>query len=577
MFSGWPLRHHGPPRNHKATRMDPTVPTRSTGSPTEAGAAMAALALATTACGGGGGGEAAAAPAPPPAQAAPTAAEASRFLAQAGLGATDDGIARVQAIGYAGWIDEQFALPQTQSHYDWMVARGYAVEANFNSFAGTDNTLWRKLLSAPDVLRQRVAFALSEIMVVSMAGLPVGWRGFLAAAYMDVLETHAFGRYRTLLEAVTLSPAMGVYLNMRGNQKEDAATGRVPDENYAREVLQLFSLGLVELASDGTLKNGAPSETYGADTITGLARVFTGWDFDAFNRSEPAYVQRPMVLNAARHSTGAKSFLGTTVAAGTEGRAALMQALDAIAAHPNVGPFISRQLIQRLVGSSPTPAYVGRVAAVFADNGSGVRGDLKAVIRAVLLDPEARRAPDSAGTQALAAPGKLREPVLRFVQWARSFKLDSPTGLWNVGNLSDPATRLGQSPLRSPSVFNFFRPGYVPPNSTLGVLGVTAPEFQITNESTVVGWANYAQTFVVSGAGETRPDYTAELALAADAPALVDRVALLLAPQTLSAATRSAISTAVASISAATDAGRRNRVYAAVHLVLCAPEYLVQI
>ena len=500
-------------------------------------------------------------------------AEASRFLGQAGFGATDAQIGRVQTLGYSGWLDEQFAAPRSQGHYDWMVERGYDVTTNINNFNGTDNTLWRKLISSPDVLRQRITLALSEIFVVSMTGLPINWRGFVVAAYLDVLETNAFGTYRTLLGEVTLSPGMGSYLNMRGNLREDPATGRVPDENYSREVLQLFSLGLTELAADGTLKNGVATDTYGQDTITGLAKVFTGWNNNAANNTDPGYAQRPMVLTAANHSTSVKQFLGVTIAAGTPGATALQTALDTITAHPNVGPFIGRQLIQRLVASNPSPAYVARVSAVFANNGAGVRGDLRAVIKAILLDDEARRAPVAGDT----TRGKLREPVVRFIQWARTFGLASPTGLWNIGNMSDPATRLGQSPLRSPSVFNFFRPGYVPPNSALGTLNLNAPEFQITNESTVVGWANWAQTFVQSGVGETRPDYTAELALATDATALVKRVSLLLSGDTLSAATLATIGTAVGSISATTDAGKRNRVYAAIHLVLCAPEYLVQV
>ena len=512
------------------------------------------------------------APAPvPPPPAAPSDAEASRFLAQAAFGATDTSIASVKTRGYSGWLDDQIALTGSDRHYDWMVANGLAVVTNINSFAGTDNTLWRKLLASPDALRQRVTLALSEIFVISMTGLPINWRGFVAAAYMDVLEANAFGTYRTLLEAVTLSPGMGSYLNMRGNQKEDAASGRVPDENYAREVLQLFSIGLTELALDGTPKNGVLTDTYGPDTVSGLAKVFTGWDNDRLSRTEPGYAQRPMIFNAALHSPSEKKFLGVTIPAGTNGQAALKIALDTIAGHPNVGPFIGRQLIQRLVASNPSAAYVGRVAAVFNDNGAGVRGDLKAVIRTVLLDSEARAAPQASET----TRGKLREPIVRFVQWARAFGLTSPTGLWNVGNLSDTAARLGQSPLRAPSVFNFFRPGYVPPNSALGVAKVTAPEFQITNESSVVGWANFAQSFVVSGSGETRPDYTAELAVSADATALVARVSLLLAGDGLSLATRTTIASAVATISASTDAGKRNRIYAAVHLVLCAPEYLV--
>ena len=559
-----------------SVRAVPAVPAPSAGG-ASSGLPLTAVALGSAAllaaCGGGGD-----SPAPAPAPAAPAAApvtpaEASRFLGQAGFGGTDAQIGRVQGLGYSGWLDEQFAAPRTPGHYDWMVEKGYAAATNIFSFNGTDNTLWRKLIGSPDVLRQRVTLALSEIFVVSMTGLPINWRGFVAAAYMDVLESNAFGTYRTLLDEVTLSPGMGSYLNMRGNLRENAATGRVPDENYAREVLQLFSLGLVELSPDGTPKNGVATDTYGQDTITGLAKVFTGWNNDAANNTDPGYAQRPMVLNAANHSPSAKQFLGTTIAAGTPGAAALQTALDTIAAHPNVGPFISRQLIQRLVTSNPSPGYLGRVAAVFANNGAGVRGDLRAVVKALLLDDEARRAPVAGET----TRGKLREPVVRFIQWARTFNLASPTGIWNIGNVSDPATRLGQSPLRSPSVFNFFRPGYVPPNSALGTLSLNAPEFQITNESTVVGWANWAQSFVAGGVGETRPDYTAELALATDATALVKRVSLLLSGDSLSAATLATITTAVGSIGATTDAGKLNRVYAAVHLVLCAPEYLVQV
>ena len=565
--------------------MDTTPSCVSARPAADAGHAPAALSLAgaagsLAACGGGGGGATdPSPPAPPPVPAMISRAEAARFLGQAAFAATDAGISRVQALGYAGWLDEQMALPRNTGHVDWMLARGYADVVNLTSFNGTDNSLWRKLIGAPDALRQRVTLALSEIFVVSMAGLPLPWRGFLAAAYMDVLEAHAFAPYRDLLGAVTLSPGMGVYLNLRGNQKGDAATGRQPDENYAREVLQLFSIGLVVLAPDGTPRAGptpgSTIDTYDQTTISGLARVFTGWDFDGFNRNEPGYVQRPLLHIASRHDMGAQTFLGTTIAAGTDGITAMRLALDTIAAHPNVGPFIGRQLIQRLVASQPSAAYVARVSAVWADNGAGVRGDLKAVIKAVLLDSEARVLPTD--STALRTRGKLREPVQRLVQWARSFGLASPTDLWNLGNLSDPATRLGQSPLRSPSVFNFFRPGYVPPNSALGTLGITAPEFQITNESSVVGWANTMQGVVANGIGETRPDYSAELALAADAPALVARIALLLAGDGLDADTLATITGAVASISAASDAGKLNRVRAAIHLVLCAPDYLVQL
>lgn len=557
--------------------LDAPAPAGDTPAPPTPAAAALATATLLSACGGGGGstgaapdsGPTAAPPPPPP----PTDAEAARFLVQAGFAASAADIAAVKASGYAAWLDAQFAMPVSAGHFDWMVERGYAVDANRNSFAGLDNTLWRKLMSAPDTLRQRVVLALSEILVVSMNGLPVQWRGFMGAAYMDLLEQHAFGNFRTLLEAVALSPAMGVYLNMRGNRKEDTKTGRVPDENFAREVMQLFTIGLVQLNADGSAKvgsDGKPLETYTQAQITELARVFTGWDYDGASSTDPAYVKKPMVNNPARFATGGKRVLGVDIPATADGPAAMKTAMDTLANHPNVGPFIGRQLIQRLVTSHPSAAYVARVSAVWADNGAGVRGDLKAVVRAVLLDTEARSAPTG------NAAGKLREPVLRLVQWARSFNAASPTGLWNIGDTTNPGTRLGQSPLRSGSVFNFFRPGYVPPGSTLGSNGVTAPEFQLCNESTVAGYLNYLQSAIASGIGEVKGSYTAEAALAADAPALVANLSLRLGGGGISAATESTIATAVTSISATTDTGKLNRVYAAILMLMACPEYLVQ-
>lgn len=534
--------------------------------PARVGPAPAVLAAAALqACGGG------ASSGPGPASGL-TDAQVARFLAQAGFAATAADIAAVHASGYGGWLDQQFAAPLSQPHFDWMVDNGYAEFAHRFDFAGVDPSQWRKLIGSPDGLRQRVAFAWSEIFVVSMGGLPVTWRGMAAAAYLDVLEQRAFGSYRDLLEAATLSCAMGVYLNMRGNQKGDAATGRVPDENYAREVMQLFSIGVNELHIDGSLKRvgGKPVETYSQADITELAKVLTGWEFDGVSATDPGFMKRPMVHIASRFAPGAKKVLAVDIAASLTGPAALKVALDTLANHANVGPFIGRQLIQRLVCSSPSPAYVQRVASVFNNNGDGQRGDLKAVVRAVLLDTEAR------ATAFAPAGGRLREPVQRFVQWARSFGLQSAGGLWNVGDLSNPATRLGQSPLRSPTVFNFFRPGYVPPNSDLGVNGVTAPEFQLCNESTVAGYLNYMQTVIASGVGDLKPDYSADLALAGDAVALVDRYALLLSGDGLSAATKTSIATAVGSIKIVTDANRLSRIQAAILLVMASPEYLIQ-
>jgi len=542
-------------------------------------AALGAL-MALAACGGGGDSAAPApspAPAPPPAT-PPSAAEAARFLAQASMGATREQIARVQALGYAGWLDEQFALPASATRWDLLVAAGIADISHKNDQAGFDAVVWNKLLTSPDTLRQRVTLALSEIIVVSIDGLGSGgWKQFTTAAFLDVLEANAFGSHRTLMQQVSLGTAMGRYLTYRGSAKENQSTGALPDENYARELMQLFTIGLVMLNSDGTptMVNGRTTDTYAQADITGLARVFTGWDVDLAGGTTdtPNFVRRPMTQVAARYESGAKTFLGTTVPDGTAAIDSLNLALDTICGHPNVGPFLARQLIQRLVTSNPSAAYVARIAAVYADDGSRVRGNLRAVFRALLLDDEARNAALAGAPNA----GKLREPILRLAGWARAYAATSPSGTWSgIGNTSDPATRLGQSPSRSPSVFNFFRPGYVPPNSALGSASLVAPEFQITNESSVVGCINFLQRVVSGNAGDVAADYTALIGLADDAGALLAEIDLVLAANQLSPDTLAALASAIATMPSGSDAARRNRIYAALVLVLAAPEYLVQ-
>jgi uncharacterized protein (DUF1800 family) len=510
-------------------------------------------------------------------QVASSDAEAARFLAQATLGFTDADIADVRALGYDAWLSREFAKPVSASNWSWLLGKGVDQNVVASTAAiAADPQIWQRLFTAPDGLRQRVALALSEILVVGLDGLTGPWKQFKLAAWWDLLAGGAFGSYRALLESVTLSPAMGLYLNMSGSQKENAATGRLPDENYAREVMQLFSIGLQALNPDGSVQRDAAGraiESYTQDTVTQLARVFTGWAVDARRGdSTPELARRPMVLNPALHSTLQAQFLGTTVPANTDGTSALRIALDALANHPNVGPFIGRQLIQKLVTSNPSPAYVARVSARFADNGQGARGDLAAVVRAVLTDEEARSA------RGLTDPqfGKLREPVLRLLQWGRAFKASSLSTDWTVGDLSSASTRLGQSPLRSPSVFNFFRPGYVPAGTAIAGAVLQAPEFQLANESSIAGYLNFMQSVVGSGHTDLKPDYRAELALATDATALLARAELLLCANQLQASSRSTILGAINSIAAATDAGKANRVYAAVLLVMACPEYLVQ-
>ncbi|WP_082938224.1 DUF1800 family protein [Mitsuaria sp. 7] len=544
---------------------------------TTALAAAAAAALLAACGGGGGGGDSTAGPDSDPQTNVPTTEpEAARFLGQAGFAASAADLTSVKTSGVARWLEQQFDAPRTQSHYDWLMAKGRGAEANRYSLDGVDASLWRKLISSPDQLRQRVVLALSEIFVVSMNGLPIAWPQFATAGYVDMLEERCFGTFRALIEGVTLSPAMGVYLAMRGNRKEDPKSGRQPDENYAREVMQLFTIGLNQLNADGTPKmvNGKTVDTYTLQQITDLARVFTGWDFDVDSSDvdglDFSYMKRPMRQNASRFSTGEKKVLDAVIPATADGAAAMKVALDTLSAHPNVGPFIGRQLIQRLVASNPSPAYVQRVAAVFNDNGKGVRGDMRAVIRAILLDTEAR-------TRSTApSGGKLREPLQRMIQWARTVGLSSPGDLWAIGDTSNPSSRLGQSPMRSGSVFNFYRPGYVPPNSQLGTNNVTAPEFQLCNESTVAGYLNYMQGLIGNGVGDMKPDYTADLALVADAPALVRRQAQLMSGGDISEATITTIATAVATIKVDTDTNKLNRVKASWLMVLAAPEYQVQ-
>ncbi len=526
-----------------------------------------------------------------------SAADASRFLAQATFGPRMSDIDAVSASGYEAWIDSQFAKPQSL-HLPPVTA--YLNTLPLESQKGQTAfqwSIWKNFATGDDALRQRVAFALSEIYVVSLnSNIAFNYpRG--PAQYLDQLGTHAFGNFRNLIEAVTYSPMMGLYLSHLRNQKENAATGSVPDENYAREVMQLLTIGLYELNQDGTQRlnaQGKPIETYGNTDVSSLAKVFTGLSWagpdtsnNRFNGGgnpvDPDKEIKPMQAYSQFHSTSGKQFLGVSIPATTvaDTNGDVRIALDRLFNHANVGPFIGKQLIQRLVSSNPSPEYVLRVASVFNNNGSGVRGDMKAVIKAILLDPEARAAPVSSSSR-----GKVREPIVRLVQWMRAFNAKSADGRFLLSTTSDPATQLGQSPMYAPSVFNFFRPGYIPPNSRVGTAGLTAPEMQIINETSVAGYLNYIRGVINAGIGtrvasvsDIQADYTAELALASNPDLLVDRVNLLLTGGNLSSATRTLIRNAVASVTIGTNnpnADSRNRVNLAIFLTMATPEYLFQ-
>lgn len=533
-----------------------------------------APALLLAACGGGSDGSTSnpstGSTAVVVAPAAITPAQASRFLAQTTMGGTRTMIDAVVSRRYDGWIDDQFAMPRPTSHWDWLIANGYNVAANINSEAGFDATLWRQMIVEPDQLRQRVGMALLDMLVVGIGGVNLNWKQFATAAYVDVLLDNAFGNYRALLDAITTNAAMGSFLTFLGNRKANATTGAQPDENYARELMQLFTLGLYQLNMDGSVKTsgGAPLETYTPADVGGLARVFTGLSLATTVSTTPDRYRQPLIMTAALNETGSATFLGTSTSGG--GMAAIKQALDTIFAHPNLPPFVAKQLIQRLVTSNPSPAYVGRVSAVFADNGSGTRGDMKAVIKAILLDTEAR----SDTALASATAGKLREPVMRLTAWARLAKIASPANAWAFGDTSSQSSRLGQSMGRSSTVFNFFRPAYAPPATGISNAGLVAPEFQITNEQSVVAYVNYMQGLVANGTGDMKPDYTDLIAKAADSGALMDEVNLVLAAGQLGQSTVTAIRAAIDSVSATATNGLVNRVGIAILLTLASPDFL---
>lgn len=557
------------------------------------------------------GGSAVTSPSENPAAALPASkADARRFLTQATFGPTEPELDHVMKIGYSAWIDEQFAKPQ-KLHRTYWDAENKAIKAvDATRSAGTREVLdsfYQQALKGDDQLRQRVAFALSELFVISMMSDGLGGdKGQGVAGYLDMLGRNAFGNYRTLIEDVSRNPMMGIYLSHLRNAKEDPAKGRVPDENFAREVMQLFSIGLYQLNPDGSLKlslDGKPIETYGPKDIAGLAKVFTGWSWDGPDTgdgryygwgaewSDPARYYTSMQGYTQFHSLSEKRFLGVKVLAQTRADpyTSLTTAMDTLAAHSNVGPFLGRQLIQRLVTSNPSPAYVGRVTQAF---GSG--GDMKAMVKAVLLDPEARDAKIAAGN----SYGKLREPVLRLTALLRALNATSDSSKFLIGTTDDPGSQLGQTPMRSPSVFNFYRPGYVPPNTKAGKQGLAVPEMQITHETTVAGYANYMINGVMGGFGQRgvdwqakRPDVQLEtkslLALVDKSEELADLVLARLLGPTPNDALKTEIVAAVNSIQLPelrpdgsnkdwVETSRKYRVSAALAIALVAPEFLIQ-
>jgi uncharacterized protein (DUF1800 family) len=524
-------------------------------------------------------------PPPPPALPPPpaTRGDAARFLMQATYGpASPADVAAItgEPTGFGPWLANQFAQPLVShlAYVDAARAAGETISSN-----QVMESFWKQAVTGPDQLRQRVALALSEITVISDQNANVDPEGM--ARYLDLLAGDAFGNYRQLLEDVTLDPTMGVYLNMLQNDKGDPANGVNPNENYAREINQLFSIGLYKLNPDGTLildATGLPIPTYNQDVIKGFAAVFTGWTWaggdhgnpDNFYNYSPNWRQ-PMDPWPEHHSPGTKLLLdGVMLPAGQTPQQDLAAALDLIFHHPNVGPFICRELIQRLVGSNPSPAYVYRCGQAFANNGQGVRGDMKAVLSAILVDYEAR------STTLLAQPGygHLREPIVRLGHLLRATAATPPAdGKWRIWYLEDAGYGLDQNPLRAPTVFNFFEPTYVQPGP-IAQAGLVAPEFKITTDTTVFGSADYLHDVIYSGASYGQylivPNYSSLISLTDSA--LLDYLGLVMMAGGMSTPTRTILQTALADPNFSDPGDPSVRVKNLLYLIELSPDYVVQ-
>jgi uncharacterized protein (DUF1800 family) len=505
----------------------------------------------------------------------PSSPDIVRFLEQATFGPTPQLIEHVRSVGFEQFLAEQFAVPA--SSYPTLplypTTRDTAACPN-NSTCQRDNYTTYPLQNrffvnavyGEDQLRQRVAFALHQILVVS--GVDITQPSWMTP-YLQTLDRNAFGNYRQLLYEITLNPAMGNYLDVNGN------TRTRPNENYARELLQLFTIGTVALNHDGTPQQdgtGVPVATYDQTTINNFARVFTGWRLAPGAAGIPNYLD-PMVANEAQHDTAVKILLnGAAVPAGQNTAADLNAAIDNIFSHPNVGPFIGKQLIQHLVTSNPTPGYVARVAAAFDAGTGGVRGDLKSVIRAILLDPEAR-----GDFKTDAAYGRLRHPAQFIAGLLRAFNARSADGGGQSdGYLNPQSVAMGMDVFRPPSVFSYFSPNSVVP----GTNGVRGPEFGILSTSTALQRANFVNTIVFStiATGANAPagsslDLSALQAQAGNPATLVDSLNALLLHGSMSPEMRSSI---VGAVSAVAAANPLKRARTAVYLVASSSQYQVE-
>jgi uncharacterized protein (DUF1800 family) len=522
----------------------------------------------------------------------PSLKAAVRFLQQAAFGPNGDfrNVREVMKKGYENWLSEQFTRPVglQQPYFNHLKrSRHGKVYSDAKVIAWWDRAMDDSAKSDP--LRQRVGFALSEIFVISDHLEELGNEPSGMLNYYDMLLKGSFGNYRDLLFNVGTHACMGIYLNHLGNEKGDPEAGTFADENFAREIMQLFSIGLWELNLDGTQKldgEGRPIPTYDNATIANMARVMTGFSFGGPKAKEffypPENFNAPMRMWDEFHDLGAKTLLnGVTLPertasdpdTGAAGMADFNAAIDCLFNHPNTAPFICKQLIQKLVTSNPSPGYVARVSARFVNNGSGVRGDLKAVVRAILMDMEARNPATGSVTS-----GKLKEPYLQTANLARAFNARAGNGIYALKYLEEVHF---QQPLSAPSVFNFFKPGYAPAGPITDN-GLVAPEFQIMNAVTALRLPNYYLSALRNGFNRwgsdnrkeiVRPHFDAELALVEDVPALLRRLDLLLTGGTLSGEQHEVIREAVEKIDSSMWQWKFERVRMAIYLIVSSPEF----
>jgi uncharacterized protein (DUF1800 family) len=555
-------------------------------------------------------------------------ADASRFLIQSSLGADWETIEEVAAMGYENWIDAQYGLQMTSLHDTTDMIWNHFLDEYYDTW-GTDEVFenpgilpystylrmgwWHNVMNGNDLLRHRVAVALSEILVISEKSNLVT-AGLGMADYYDVLYEHAFGNYQDLLMDVTYHPCMGFYLSHLNNEKTDDFNNIHPDENYAREVMQLFTIGLYELDNDGTVQlddDDVPIPTYDNSVIKQYAKVFTGlgpaeyyspwedlsgvpvvWN-DWLNTVPFINTTLPMEMFPDWHEPGQKTLLNDYVIPdGLSGDQDIALGIESLFNHPNCGPFICKQLIQKLVKSNPTPEYVDRVASKFNNNGDDVRGDMKAVIKAILLDDEAR---DCEWIE-MTSSGKMKEPLVRYTQLMRAFNASNESGrMWNVGYFFDAL--MGQHILGSPSVFSFYLPYYTPPGP-VEEEGLVAPEFQILTATTSLNWINMLQggllvdyymdigteasEFVI-GTPEFNSallapedlvslDLSDELSLVNDSEDLVDRLDILLCGGTMTEESKETISDVVDLLFLDNTIALKT----AIWLATISPDYIIQ-